>query len=121
MATLNLDLKVIHTPGKAGQPPTSVPRQDITVTLAAEAASAFVQTIGLTSEAIDIPADITTPSYVFIKNLDTTNFITVGTDTAKPVKLKAGEISLFRLNPGTTFHAQADTAAVDVYVSVWSD
>lgn len=72
------------------------------------------QEIGTSAEALTW-GDITgAPKYVFLKNLDSTNFVTVGfTNPPTEMKLLAGEVMLF---PPTTanVYAIANTAAVSV-------
>lgn len=77
------------------------------------------QAIGTSTEAIVLSADIAgTPSWMVLKNIDSTNFIEVGLNT--PVtqifaKLKAGQG--FAFPPGTaTLYAKADTAACNLVV-----
>ena len=62
------------------------------------------QTIGTTAEVLG-KGEITTPGYLFIKNLDGTNYIELEkasfSTTAGTVKLKAGEVALFRVASST--------------------
>lgn len=54
---------------------------------------------------------IGTVGYVYLHNLDATNFITFGSDgTNYPLKLKPGEFALMRWNAAAV-HAKSDTAA----------
>lgn len=68
---------------------------------------------------------LTTEGLLFMRNLDGTNFIEFGPDSGGSMvaigKLKPGEIALFRLKPGVTLKAQADTAACDLYVKCLED
>jgi len=70
-----------------------------------------VQIVGTSAEAIQL-GDVTTSGYMFVKNLDATNFVEIrdGSGGADVVKLKAGEVALFRLTT-TTPYAIADTAS----------
>jgi hypothetical protein len=79
------------------------------------------QAIGTSTEAIVLSADISgTPSWMVLKNIDPTNFIEVGLDSASPMtqvfaKLKAGQG--FAFPPGTaTLYAKADTGACNLVV-----
>lgn len=67
-----------------------------------------------TSEALG-KGSITTCGYCYIKNTDSTNFMTVeGTDgDTATIKIKAGEVALFRFNSSTP-HVVADTAIVQI-------
>jgi hypothetical protein len=74
------------------------------------------QTIGTTAEVLG-KGEITTPGFLFIKNLDGTNYIELEkatfSTTAGTVKIKAGEVALFRV-ASSTIYACANTAACDV-------
>jgi hypothetical protein len=101
----------------------SIARQAVgkTITVAGTKYQASVQTIGTTQEAI-VMGDVTSPGYIWVKNLDATNYVTIrpatgGTDT---IKLKAGEIALFRLVGAAPF-AIANTAAVAIEYIVFDD
>jgi hypothetical protein len=74
----------------------------------------LIQEIGTTEEALDI-GDIGTAGYVIMKNLDAENFIEIrpGSGTADLIKLKAGEVAMFRLALNGPY-AIADTAACDL-------
>lgn len=81
--------------------------------------------IGTSEENITI-GDITTEGWVVMQNLDTTNFVTVGVSATTPtlaamMKIKAGELAVFRMDPAATLRAQADTAAVELQVWVFED
>lgn len=78
-----------------------------------------VQNIGTTSEALSF-GDVATPGYLFLKNLDSTNFVNF--DLNNPAvagtsfcKLLPGECALIPTRQ-TAIYAKADTAACDVYV-----
>jgi hypothetical protein len=74
------------------------------------------QVIGTSSEAIDFGEISGAPAYVLFKNLDSTNFVTVGfTDPPTEIDILAGQSALFPPATGTIY-AIADTAAVRVLV-----
>ena len=81
-----------------------------------------IQSVGTSSEAL-LVSDIGTQGFVLLRNLDTTNFVNVSTDNsahANPcVKMKAGEIALFRAN--SALYLKADTAACRVAFLVVED
>ena len=52
--------------------------------------------------------DVGTAGYILLKNLDATNYITVGLSGQYSIKLKAGEIALFRA--AAPIYALANTA-----------
>jgi len=70
-----------------------------------------VQSVGTTEEELAQGADLGTPGYMLIINLDATNYVEVGSTTGVyDIKLKAGEICLYRHNSATVY-AMANTAA----------
>lgn len=88
-----------------------------TLDMAGDQMISNVQIVGITYEAA-LLGDVVTIGYVFIKNMDTTNFIEVDSATAMnafPQKLKAGEFCI--LKPETaTIYLKADTAPCNVQV-----
>jgi hypothetical protein len=75
--------------------------------------------IGTSEEAITF-TDVGTLGWCWIKNLDATNFVKWGPESAGAMvavgKLKAGESCVFRLMTGVTLRMQADTAACKVQI-----
>ncbi len=75
-------------------------------------------TIGTSEENISF-GDVT-PGYVYIQNLDATNFVEFGKDDASTmkecIKVLAGEIAFFRLADSETLRAKADTANVNCLI-----
>ena len=69
------------------------------------------QSIGLTAEVIAKPADMSTIGFVYVKNIDATNFIEIGNDADNPsIKLLAGQ-SFSGPWGATNVSCKADTAA----------
>jgi len=70
--------------------------------------------IGQAAEETISFTDITSEGYLYLRNLDGTNYIKYGPDSGGSMvdfgKLKAGECAVLRLYPGLTLKAQADTA-----------
>jgi len=68
---------------------------------------------------------VTDNKYVYLKNLDPTNFITVKDDDATGVndfmELKAGEFAFFVVKGGIGLNLEADTAACVVEYGFWND
>lgn len=85
----------------------------VSVTVTGTAYVQNVQTVGTSEEALLI-GDVT-PGYVLMKNLDSTNFVSVrhATGGSNCVKLKPGEVSLFRFASAAPF-VIADTAPVQL-------
>jgi hypothetical protein len=86
-----------------------------------------VQTIGTGAggTAIAIAAAIATLGCAMFRNLDSTNYCTIGivvSATFYPlIKLKPGEAWCFRIMPGISLYAKADTASVDLLCGVLED
>lgn len=78
---------------------------------------AGVAVVGTSEEDLGI-GDISTLGYLYIKNLDSTNFITYGPKSGGVMidfgRLRAGEHAVIRLEPGITLRWVADTANVKV-------
>ena len=79
-----------------------------------------VQNIGTSSEQL-VFGDCATMGYVFVKNLDITNYVQLACDTAFGTgqifaKLKPGEFCLVPCNQNAIY-AKANTAACDVVVA----
>lgn len=86
-------------------------RESISVDITGDAFSQQVQSIGTSEEEVAQGADLGTPGYVFLKNMDSTNYIEVGSTTGVyDIKLLAGEIALYRHN-SATIYAKANTSA----------
>lgn len=91
----------------------------------ARRAFAAVQDIGTSAEAV-VTGDISTLGWAWFRNLDDTNYVEVGPDSGGSLvgfcKLKASEVAgPFRLKPGITIKAQANTATVKLQVVVFDD
>ncbi len=86
-----------------------------------------VQTIGTTAggEALVVNDVSTNPGFCYFRNLDSTNFCTIGTYVSSvyypTVKLKAGEFCLLRLVTGLVYRAIADTGNVNLEYYILSD
>ena len=92
--------------------------ESISVDITGDSIMHNTQVIGTTEEQIVVPSDLTTYGYIFIRNLDSTNFIEVGRTTGVyNDKLKAGEFLLKRCD-GNTLYAKADTASCNTEIIV---
>ena len=68
-------------------------------------------TVGTTEETVDL-SELTTLGWCTIENLDPTNYIEFGFSTGVyGIRVEPGEVCCFRLNPGATVYARANTAA----------
>ncbi len=77
-----------------------------------------VQAIGTAAEAISF-VDVSNAGFVLFKNLDTTNYVEIGLDSAVTaqvfLKLLAGEFSLIKAKT-LTMYAKANTGACNLLV-----
>jgi len=81
------------------------------VTVTGDSFTHEIQSIGTTEEDIVYCADIGTPGYVLVKNLDTTNYVEMGITTGVyTIKLLAEEFALYRHN-STAWKAKATGGA----------
>lgn len=83
----------------------------------AQGAMSGIVNIGTSEEDLDL-SELSTPGYAFLRNLDATNFVTIGPKSGgvmvSMIKLLPGEIAIFRLAGSVTLRAVADTAAVEL-------
>lgn len=78
-----------------------------------------VESIGTTEENISL-GDVSAVGFILIRNLDNTNFITVGTVTnQRGMKFLPGESYPFRAANNALF-IKADTAACNVAIDIFS-
>jgi len=83
----------------------------ISVDVTGDAFTHEVQSVGTTEEQLAQGADLGTPGYVLILNLDSTNYVEVGSTTGVyDIKLLAGEFACYRHNSATVY-AKANTSA----------
>ena len=65
---------------------------------------------------------LTTEGWIWIQNLDATNFVDFGQDNASTIqpigRLQPGEAGCFRLKPAETLRVQANTASCDLELLV---
>ena len=87
-------------------------------TMAGDQMISNVQIIGTAAEAL-VLGDVSTIGYVFLKNMDATNFVEIaldsGVSTQKFAKLLAGDFAIFPASTATMY-AKADTANVNLVV-----
>jgi hypothetical protein len=75
---------------------------------------AGVATIGTTEESLD-KGDVGTIAYIAVRNLDTTNYIQLGSTTGVyAMIIKAGKGAVFPWGSATTPFVKANTAAVEL-------
>lgn len=73
-------------------------------------------TVGTTEESTAFP-ELTTEGWLFMKNLDATNYVQWGFSTGVyGGRMEPGEIAMFRMEPSLTLYLKANTAACKVLV-----
>ena len=78
-------------------------------------------TIGTTEETISF-SELGTLGWLEMRNLDATNYVRWGFATGVyGGRMEAGEVALFRLNPGTTLYLIANTAACKCLIRAFED
>jgi len=117
---LKVTSRIQYTPTVTGMQSVDTGSIEFYVTMAGSDYVSLTQEIGTTEEALDIPTDIGTAGYILIKNLDSTNFVEVGLTASYTIKLKAGEVALFRAD-SNSLYAKADTANVNVQLYIFED
>ena len=74
-----------------------------------------------TGETVLIASSVGAVNYVYLKNIDTTNFINIKTDAGVLVmKLAPEEFAFFPLNGSVGVEAQADTATCILEYGYWT-
>lgn len=81
---------------------------------AATGAAGGVQSIGTSEENLSA-GDLANVGYLFMRNLDSTNYVDWGVSDAGAMKavgrLKAGDVAVLRVKPAAAVRMQANTAA----------
>lgn len=94
------------------------------VTQSTQGMTSKVWSIGTSEEDLALD-DITTNGYIYMLNLDTTNYVKFGPKSGGSMielgRLRKGEFAVFRLASGVTLRAIADTAACKVLVKAYED
>lgn len=84
-----------------------------TVTVSGNATVRNVRNVATTDETLAL-GDVSTIGYVYLHNLDGTNYCSFGSDgSSYPIKLLAGEQGVFRWN-AAALHAKANSSATKV-------
>ena len=93
-------------------------------TQAAVGAASNVVSVG-TSEEDVTTGDLSTLGWCFMRNLDTTKYVTYGPKSSGSMvglaRIEAGEVHAFRLEPGVTMRWAANTAACLVDLRIYED
>lgn len=98
----------------------TIPFEVLLRSLSGSRAYSNTQAIGFAAhEALAVGADLTTRGYCFMRNMDATNYVQVGTVVNSsfapgPQQLKAGDINIITLST-ETLYAKANTGSVDLF------
>lgn len=78
-----------------------------------------------TSEEVIATGDVSTLGWLLMRNLDATNYVDWGPESGGAMvaigRIEPGEIAMFRLKPGVTIRAQANTASCKIDLRVYED
>lgn len=83
------------------------------ITITGDSFTHGVQSIGTSEEEVAQGVDLGTPGYVFAINLDSTNYVEIGSTTGVyDIKLQAGEFAIWRHNSASAIlYAKANSSA----------
>ena len=77
--------------------------------------------IGTSEESVAL-SELGTQGWLFMQNLDDTNYVRWGfATTVYGGRLEPGEVALFRLNPGSTLYMISNSAACRVNIRAFED
>ena len=85
---------------------------NIEVDVAGDSYVSAVQEIGTAEEVLVEPDALGTPGYVFVKNLDGSNYVEVGLTGSYTIKLLAGQMAVFPA--AAAIYAKANSAACNL-------
>jgi hypothetical protein len=78
-------------------------------------------TIGTSEESFTFGADIEPAYWLYLQNLDSTNYVQIGFSTGVyGIRLRAGDFALLPVEPSSTLFALANTADVELSYIVYS-
>lgn len=97
-----------------GADSASIGKSGVKVTVSGTEYTELIQNVGITEEAL-LLGDVATPGYIFIENLDDTNYVSIrsGTGGTNFVKIPAGGFALFMIESAAPF-VIANTAPVRI-------
>lgn len=107
------------TPDSSSLTVPPVPRETITIAPASDTFVSGFQTVGTSEETLNL-GDVSSLGYVFVKNLDSTNYVQFGATTGVySIHVRAGEVALWPHDTATVY-ALANTASVDIAFWAWA-
>jgi hypothetical protein len=102
----------------------TIASETFSVNQSAQEFTAPVVSVGTSEEDLPLP-DITTNGYIYLRNLDTTNYVKYGPKSAGNMveygRILAGEVAILRLAPGITMRWIANSSAVKVLVKAYGN
>ena len=117
--TITMQTGITHVNGGLA---INVPQKSKAIVQTTQGAFTDTQSIATSDTAITI-GSIATLGIVVIENLDATNFVDIGSYVAATfyplVRVLAGERYPFRVKPGLTLYAKADTSAVKIQKTIY--
>jgi len=98
----------------------------VTVGLATQGASSGLVDVGTSEEDLAIgDVGASTQGFLILRNLDASNYITYGPKSSGAMvafgRLKAGEVTILRLEPSVVLRWQANTATVKVQTKLFAN
>lgn len=118
---LKITLAVTYANGRLAD---KIDSATLSVTQTTQGYFGAVVSVGTSEEDLTL-GDIGTNGYVYLKNLDGTNYVKYGPKSAGSLvdfgKLKPGESAIFRLMTGVTWRWVANTAACKVLVKAYEE
>lgn len=100
--------------------------EQLQITQSAVGLAAGVMAVPVAATGTALPiSGVSTPGYLLLRNLDTTNYVQFGVQVAGTFyplgRLKPGEMALYRLDSGASLYLRANTAAVNVQYKLLND
>lgn len=119
---LQITSSLTYASGKAR---AAVAQEILKVTQTTQLVDSGFWVVGTSEEDLAL-REVTTPGYMWVKNLDGANFVKYGPKSAGAMiefgRIKAGESAIFRVGPsGVTIRAIADTGAVKLQYLLFND
>lgn len=83
-----------------------------------------IASVGTSEEALSL-GDVSTAGIAVFQNLDSTNYVTLGPDSAgsmvPAIRLNPGEVIHFRMDQSASYKWQADTATCKVLFKIYEN
>lgn len=95
--------------------PGTISLSNETYDQAAQGVQEKILTINTSADVTISSTGLSTVGWLWMRNLDTTNYVQWGTTDGYVGRMEAGEPANLRVEPGTTLLAKANTAACSVW------